>query len=84
MTDVDALFLRKNPLLAYQTLEFLTPVNDQGFVINSPGGQVLGNIKMYTLNFPDIIPETHVSKDPNRLKRIIDDFGGSSNCGHRI
>ena len=77
MTDLDALFLRKNPLLPYQTMEFLAPVNDQVFVINSPDGQVLGNSKMYPLNFPDIIPETHVSKDPNRLKRIIDDFGGA-------
>jgi glutathione synthase len=75
--DLDALFLRKNPPLIYQTMEFLAPVNDRIFIINSTSGQVLANSKLYTLNFPEIIPETHISRDPTRLKRIIDDFGGS-------
>lgn len=75
--DLDALFLRKNPPLIYQTMEFLAPVNDSVFMINSTRGQVLANSKLYTLNFPEIIPETHISRDPLRLKKIIDDFGGS-------
>ena len=58
-------------------MEFLAPVNDQVFMINSTTGQILGNSKLYTLNFPEIIPETHVSRDPVRLKKIIDDFGGA-------
>ena len=77
ITDLDALFLRKNPPLIYQTMEFLSPVNERVFMINSTSGQVLANSKLYTLNFPDIIPETHISRDPARLKKIIDDFGGS-------
>lgn len=77
ITDLDALFLRKNPPLIYQTMEFLAPVNDQVFMINSTRGQVLANSKLYTLNFPEITPETHISRDPMRLKKIIDDFGGS-------
>jgi glutathione synthase len=77
ITDLDALFLRKNPPLVYQTMEFLGPVNDQVFMINSTSGQILANSKLYILNFPEIIPESHVSRDPNRLKRIIDDFGGA-------
>ena len=77
VTDLDVLFLRKNPPLIYQTLEFLAPVNDRVFMINSTSGQILANSKLYTLNFPELIPETHVSRDPNRLKKIIDDFGGS-------
>ena len=77
ITDLDALFLRKNPPLIYQTMEFLAPVNDRVFMINSTSGQVLANSKLYTLNFPQIIPETHISRDPTRLKKIIDDFGGS-------
>ncbi|MBW2669494.1 MAG: glutathione synthase, partial [Deltaproteobacteria bacterium] len=47
------------------------------FMINATSGQIIGNSKLYTLNFPDIIPMTHVSRDPNRLKKIIDDFGGA-------
>lgn len=76
ITDLDALFLRKNPPLNYQVMEFLAPVDDRVFMINSIQGQILGNSKLYILNFPDIIPETHVSRDPGRLKKIIDDFGG--------
>ena len=58
-------------------MEFLSPVNDQVFMINSTRGQVLANSKLYALNFPQIIPETHVSRDPVRLKKIVDGFGGS-------
>jgi len=57
-------------------MEFLGPIGEQVFIINSAIGQILGNSKLYTLNFPGIIPETHVSRDPLRLKKIIDDFGG--------
>jgi glutathione synthase len=77
VTDPDALFLRKDPPLIYQTMEFLAPINDQVFMINNTTGQTLGNSKLYILNFPGIIPETHVSRDPARLKKIIDDFGGA-------
>ena len=76
VTELDALFLRKDPPLNYQVMEFLGPINDRVFIINSAMGQILGNSKLYTLNFPGIIPETHVSRDPQRLKKIIDDFGG--------
>jgi glutathione synthase len=75
--DLDALFLRKNPPLNYQVMEFLEPVSERVFMINSITGQILGNSKLYILNFPDIIPETHVSRDPLRLRRIVDDFGGA-------
>jgi len=77
LTDIDALFLRKDPPLIYQTMEFLASINDRVFMINSTTGQILGNSKLYILNFPGIIPETHVSRDAARLKKIIDDFGGA-------
>jgi glutathione synthase len=76
ITDIDALFLRKDPPLIHQTMEFLNPVSDQVFIINSTTGQMKANSKLYLLNFPDIIPETHVSRDPGRLKRVIEEFGG--------
>jgi glutathione synthase len=58
-------------------MEFLAPIRDQVFVVNDVTGQILGNSKLYTLNFPDIIPSTHVSKDPGRLVKIIESFGGA-------
>jgi len=77
ITELDALFLRSNPPLNYQIMEFLQTVNNHVFILNSTSGQVLGNSKLYMLNFPEIIPETHVSRDPSRLRKIIDDFGGA-------
>jgi glutathione synthase len=76
ITDMDVLFLRKNPPISYQMMEFLGPVSDKVFMVNNTIGQINGNSKVYTLNFPDIIPETHISRDPKRLKKIIDNFGG--------
>jgi glutathione synthase len=76
LTELDVLFLRKDPPLHYQAMEFLSPINDRVFMINSTNGQILGNSKLYALNFPDIIPVTHVSRYPKRLKKIIDEFGG--------
>jgi glutathione synthase len=77
ITDLNVLFLRKDPPLNYQTMEFLFSVDNQVFIINSTQGQIIANSKLYALNFPEIIPETHVSRDPRRLKRIIDEFGGA-------
>jgi glutathione synthase len=77
LSDLDVLFLRKNPPLIYQTLEFLQLLNGKVFMVNNTVGQMLGNSKLYTLNFPDLIPKTHVSRDPKRLIGIIEDFGGA-------
>ncbi|MGD9123785.1 MAG: hypothetical protein PVG60_01770 [Desulfarculaceae bacterium] len=75
--DIDALFLRKDPPLLYQPMVYLAPVSDQVFIINSTIGQMVGNSKLYLLNFPDLIPETHVSRYPERLRKIIVEFGGA-------
>ncbi|MBU0463523.1 MAG: ATP-grasp domain-containing protein [Proteobacteria bacterium] len=76
ITDLDALFLRKDPPISYQVMEFLGPVSDKIFMVNDTMGQIKGNSKVYALNFPDIIPETHISRDPYRIRKIIDTFGG--------
>lgn len=76
LIEMDALFWRKDPPLNYKAVEFLAPVSDKLFMINNPVGLILGNSKLYTLNFPDLTPEVHISRDPERLKRIIDYFGG--------
>lgn len=76
VTDLDALFLRKDPPIIYQLMEFLGPVSDKIFMVNDTMGQIKGNSKVYALNFPDIIPKTHISRDPSRIRKIIDNFGG--------
>jgi len=77
VTELDALFLRKDPPLNYQSLEFLAPVGHKVFMINRTDVQIIANSKLYALNFPNSIPETHVSRDPKRLIRIIEGFGGA-------
>ena len=77
LCELDALFLRNNPPLLNEVMELLASVEDQVFMVNSLRGQLLGNSKLYTLNFPDIVPESHVSRDPDRLRKVIDDFGGT-------
>jgi len=76
VTDLDVLFLRKDPPLNYEAMTFLGPVSDRVFMVNNIHGQINGSSKAYILNFPDIIPHTHVSRDPFRLRKIIDEFGG--------
>jgi glutathione synthase len=76
LVELDAIFLRKDPPLNYASMELLAPIRKQVFIINDPCGMILGNSKLYALNFPDLIPETHISRDPPRLRKIIDNFGG--------
>jgi glutathione synthase len=77
VSELDALFLRTPPPLHYEVLELLSSVEEQVFMVNSLRGQLFGNSKLYTLNFPDVIPRSHVSRDPTRLRKVIDDFGGT-------
>lgn len=74
--DLDVILTRKDPPLDFRMVSYLRLVKDDVLVINDVDGQVRANNKLYMLSFPDIIPETHVSKDPQRLRKIIDEFGG--------
>jgi glutathione synthase len=76
ISGLDALFMRKNPPVNFNTIAFLQFVKDDVFIINDIQGQMKASSKLYQLNFNGIIPETHVSKDPIRLKKIIEEFGG--------
>jgi len=76
VAELDVLFLRKDPPINFKTIDFLQLVKDDMFIINDVQGQANANSKLYTLNFPEIIPETHISRDPIRIRRIIDEFGG--------
>lgn len=77
ISELDVLFLGHNPPLLSQAMETLALQSDRILIINSTIGMILGSSKLYILNFPYVIPETHVSRDPVRLKKIIDDFGGT-------
>ncbi len=73
-------WMRKDPPFDLEYLfstYILSLINSQKtFVINDSKGLREANEKMYTLNFPDIIPETIITKDMNRLKSFLKDIGG--------
>ena len=75
--ELDALFLRSPPPLHYEVMQLLSSVEEQVFMVNSLRGQLLGSSKLYTLNFQGVIPKSHVSRDPVRLRSVIDEFGGT-------
>jgi glutathione synthase len=76
----DAIFMRKDPpfdlpyLFATQLLSLLDGTST--LVINNPRGLRDANEKLYALNFPDLIPPTLVTADPDRLKSFLDRLGG--------
>ena len=73
-------FMRKDPpfdLDYYFATQILTLVDrTRTFVINDPRGLREANEKLYALNFPALIPQTLVSRDPDRLKGFLASLGG--------
>jgi glutathione synthase len=73
-------FMRKDPpfdLAYYFATLMLSLVDPQrSFVLNDPQGLRNANEKLYALHFPELTPETVVSRDPDRLKTFMDSMGG--------
>jgi glutathione synthase len=76
LEELDAIFMRKDPPLNLEMVTYLILVRDHVFIINDPVGMMKASNKLYMLNFPEVIPETHVSRDPKRLRVVVDEFGG--------
>jgi glutathione synthase len=76
LEELDAIFMRKDPPLNLEMVTYLLLVRDHVFIINDPVGMMKASNKLYMLNFPEVIPETHVSRDPKRLRVVVDEFGG--------
>ena len=74
LEEMDAVFMRTDPpvtvpyLYATYILDYIDP--QKTLVVNSPQGIRTANEKMYTLNFPEVMPETIVTQD----KQVIRDF----------
>ena len=75
----DTIFIRTNPPIDNTLLNFLDSVKHDTFIINDVDGLRLANNKLYTAAFYDpnneIIPETHVTKNKEYLKRVIKESG---------
>ena len=77
MAGYDAVFMRANPPMDPLVLNFLDSIKDDVFVMNAVKGLREANNKIYTAAYYDpdheLIPTTHVSKDVDYLKQIIEE-----------
>jgi glutathione synthase len=77
MSGFDAIFLRANPPVDTTMLNFLDAIKDEVLIINDIDGIRKANNKLYTAAMfhgkEGVIPETHVSKNKDYLKRVIAD-----------
>ncbi|HXG30458.1 MAG TPA: glutathione synthase [Thermodesulfobacteriota bacterium] len=80
LESFDVVWMRKDPpfnmdyIYATYILGFIDP--EKTLVINSPKGIRESNEKLYTLNFPGLIPATIVTKDMDRLRGFLGEVGG--------
>jgi glutathione synthase len=80
LESFDVVWMRKDPpfnmdyIYATYILGFIDP--EKTLVINSPKGIRESNEKLYTLNFPGLIPATIVTKDMDRLRGFLEEVGG--------
>lgn len=80
LDDFDVVWMRKDPPFnmdyIYATYMLSHIDESSSFVINHPRGIRESNEKLYTLNFPDLMPPTLVSKDTERIKGFLEEVGG--------
>lgn len=75
-----AVWMRKDPpfnmdyIYATYILGLIDPLKT--FVLNDPRGIRESNEKLYTLNFPTLLPPTFVAKDITKLREFLSDVGG--------
>lgn len=73
----DCIFIRKDPPIDAIVLNFLDSVKNETVIVNDVDGLRKANNKLYTATFHDptntFLPVTHVSKNKEYLKRIINE-----------
>lgn len=78
--ELDAVFMRKDPPfdIAYlHAVHILELAEELGtLVVNKPSGLRAANEKLYSLHFPDVIPETVVTSSKSEIKDFAREFGG--------
>jgi len=79
LSEFDVLFMRKNPPVdldyIYATY-ILDLAKDESVIINDPTGIRSACEKIYSLNFPELIPPSIVAKTEKRILEFIEDVGG--------
>jgi glutathione synthase len=82
LDSFDAIFMRKDPPAdaeyLYATMLLSLVDSRRTFVLNHPAGLREANEKLYTLNFPEVIPPTVVTSNIARLKQFVGEQGGEA------
>ncbi len=80
LDSFDVIWMRKdppfNPDYIYSTYILSLVDESRSLVVNKPSGIRESNEKLYTLYFPDIIPDSLVTKDPDELRSFLTEVGG--------
>jgi len=76
--DVDLVLQRKDPPVdaAYVTATQILALCRRALVLNRPSGILCANEKLYALNFPDLMPETRVTRSISQLIDFLAKLGG--------
>jgi glutathione synthase len=80
LKGVSAIFIRTDPPFDMEYLYvtyLLGLIEKEVFIMNSPRGIREANEKLYSLNFPEIVPENIVTNEPGRLKAFLKEVGGA-------
>lgn len=79
LDDFPMIFMRKDPplttdyIFATQILALTNP--NKTCVVNDPSGLLFASEKLFITHFPEMIPETMVTKDPADIKAFLKDVG---------
>lgn len=77
---LDVVWMRKDPPFDVRYLyeaNLLELAQQKGcFVLNEPRGLRAANEKLYSLHFPEVIPDTIVTNQARRIKNFMDDHDG--------
>jgi glutathione synthase len=76
--DVDLLFQRKDPPVDadYVTALQILTLCQRTLVLNRPQGVLVANEKLYAVHFPDLMPETRVTRSITELQSFLAKLGG--------
>lgn len=77
-SEMDVVFHRKDPPVdgAYVTATQILTLCRRALVINRPEGILAANEKLYALHFPDLIPETRITRSRAELIDFMAKLGG--------
>lgn len=80
LAELDVIFLRKDPPadVEYVWATQIAELAKGPLLINHPNGLRAANEKLFALRYPDLVPDTLVTRELPRLIRFIDEHGGDA------